>query len=223
MISGATEKPAATNLILYSYWRSTAAWRVRMALAWKGLPHAIVPIDLRLGEQAGAAYRAQNPQGLVPLLVDGGTALSQSLAILEYLEEIHPSPPLLPADAIGRARVRAAAQIVACDTHPLNNLRVQRYLKESMGQPQAVVDIWARHWIETALTTLEAFASRYCGRFTYGDELTIADLCLVPQLYNARRMSCDPVEFVNLCRIEQAVLGLPSLVRAHPESQIDAG
>jgi maleylacetoacetate isomerase len=208
---------------LFSYWRSSAAYRVRLALAWKGLTAEIIPIDLRLGEQGAADYRARNPQGLVPALVDGDVVLSQSLAIIEYLEETRPLPPLLPADAVGRARVRAAAQIVASDIHPINNLRVLRYLKDPLGQPQEAIDAWARHWIGAGFAALERFAERHGGEFIYGNSVTLADLCLLPQLYNARRVSADLASFPRLLAVESALCAQESLAAAHPEQQPDAG
>jgi maleylacetoacetate isomerase len=214
---------ADERLVLYSYWRSSAAYRVRLALAWKGLTAEIVPVDLRQGAQGEAAYKALNPQGLVPLLVTGEHALMQSLAIIEYLDETHPEPPLLPADAVGRAHVRAAAQIVAADIHPINNLRVLRYLKEPLGQTQATIDAWARNWISAGLAALESFAARFGGRFVYGDSMTLADLCLVPQLYNARRVTTDLSVFPRLLAAEAAILGEKRLAQAHPERQPDAG
>jgi maleylacetoacetate isomerase/maleylpyruvate isomerase len=208
---------------LYSYWRSSAAYRVRLALAWKGLAAEMIPVDLRVGEQGAPAYVAQNPQGLVPALADSGVLLSQSLAIIEYLEETRPDPPLLPADPMGRARVRAAAQTVACDVHPINNLRVLRYLKDPLGQPQEAIDAWARHWITTGFAALEAFAERHGGRFLYGDFVTVADLCLLPQLYNSRRVNADLAPFARLLAVEAALSELEILRPAHPDRQPDAG
>jgi maleylacetoacetate isomerase len=211
------------ELVLYSYWRSSAAYRVRLALAWKGLEATIIPIDLRLGEQGAPGYVARNPQGLVPALADGDLLLSQSLAIIEYLEETRPLPPLLPADAVGRARVRAAAQIVAADIHPINNLRVLRYLKDPLGHDQAAIDAWARHWITAGFAALEAFAERHGGRFLYHDAVTMADLCLLPQLYNARRVGTDLAPFSRLLAVESALSGHEKLAAAHPDRQPDAG
>jgi maleylacetoacetate isomerase len=195
---------------------------VRLALAWKGLAAEIVPVDLRQGLQSESSYKTLNPQGLVPLLVTGEHALMQSLAIIEYLDETHPSPPLLPADSLGRAHVRAAAQIIASDIHPINNLRVLRYLKDPLGHDQGTIDIWARHWITAGLTALEAFAARFGGRFLYADTLTLADLCLVPQLYNARRVATDLACFPRILAAEAAILGENRLAPAHPEVQPDA-
>jgi maleylacetoacetate isomerase len=212
-----------SELVLYGYWRSSAAYRVRLALAWKGLAAATIPLDLRLGEQGAPGYVAQNPQGLVPALADGDVLLSQSLAIIEYLDETRPEPPLLPADAVGRARVRAAAQIVAADIHPINNLRVLRYLKDPLGHDQGTIDAWARHWITAGFAALEAFVERHGGRFLYGNQVTLADFCLLPQLYNARRIGTDLTPFARLLAVESALSGLEILQSAHPDCQPDAG
>jgi maleylacetoacetate isomerase len=209
-------------LMLYTYWRSSAAYRVRLALAWKGVQATSIPIDIRTGVQLTPAYRALSPQGLVPALVDGDTSLVQSLAIIEYLEETHPQPPLLPADAIGRARVRAAALMIAADTHPLNNLRVGNYLKSQLGQDQEAVAAWSRHWIAAGLAALEAFATAHGGRFLHGDTVSIADLCLVPQLYNARRVATDLIAYPRLLAVEIAVLSQDFAADAHPDNQPDA-
>lgn len=215
MTTGADTTGALT---LYDYWRSSASYRVRLALAWKRLDYQSIPIDLRIDEQAAPDYRARNSQGLVPLLVTGESALSQSLAIIEYLDETCPQPPLLPPDPIGRALVRGAAQIVACDIHPVNNLRVLRYLKSPLGHDQAEIDTWARHWITAGLGALEAFAARHGGRFLYGDSLSIADLCLVPLLYNARRIDTDVSAFERLGRIESLIKGEVLFATAHPQA-----
>ncbi len=212
--------------ILYSYWRSSASYRVRLALAWKRLDYRIVPIDLRIDEQSSADFLAHNPQGLVPFYVESDSsgavadrvALGQSLAIIEYLDERHPTLPLLPPDAAGRAAVRAASQVIACDIHPVNNLRILRYLKHPLGHQQPEIDAWARHWIDSGFSTLELFAQRNRGRFLYGDSVTMADLCLMPQLYNARRVGSDLSLFANLLEIEATLLELPILAPAHPDS-----
>ena len=209
-------------LTLYGYWRSSAAYRVRLALAWKRLDAASVPIDLRLGQQSADAFTARNRQGLVPLLVDGDSAISQSLAIIEYLEELHPEPPLLPATPLARARVRAAALMVAADIHPINNLRVLKYLKSPLGHDQATIDAWARHWIGQGFAALEAFAGEHGGRFLHGDALTVAVLCLVPQMYNARRVDTDLAAFPRLVAIDAAVNALDFARVAHPANQPDA-
>jgi maleylacetoacetate isomerase len=208
-------------LTLYGYWRSSAAYRVRLALAWKGLSAHHVPVDLRLGEQALPAYLAHNPQGLVPLLIDDGAAIVQSLAIIEYLDECHPEPPLLPASPLGRARVRSAALMIAADIHPLNNTRVQHYLRSPLGHDQPVIDAWMRHWMATGFEALEAFAADHGGRFLHGDALSIADLCLVPQLYNARRFDTDISGYPRLLAVEAAVLAMDFAAAAHPDNQPD--
>jgi maleylacetoacetate isomerase/maleylpyruvate isomerase len=209
-------------LTLYGYWRSSAAYRVRLALAWKGLSASTVPIDLRLGAQSAPAYLAHNPQGLVPLLADDGAAIAQSLAIIEYLDERHPEPPLLPATPLCRARVRSAALMLAADLHPLNNTRVQNYLRSPLGHDQPAIDGWIHHWMAVGLAPLEAFAADHGGRFLHGDALSIADLCLVPQLYNARRFAVDTSGFPRLLAAEAAVLALDFAAAAHPETQPDA-
>ncbi len=211
---------------LYTYFRSSAAYRVRIALALKGLAYESVPVHLLRdgGEQNAPAYRALNPAGLVPALVaEGGGLLTQSVAILEYLEEAHPSPPLLPRDPLARARVRAFALAIACDIHPLDNLRVLRYLKRELGHEQAVIDAWYRHWILAGLPTLEAMAMAAGGPFCFGADVTMADICLVPQLANARRYDCDLSPFPALLRAAAAAAALPAFAAAAPERQPDAG
>lgn len=211
---------------LYSYFRSSAAYRVRIALNLKGLPYETVPVHLLKdgGQQLAPAYRKLNPSALVPTLVDGDLALGQSLAIIEYLEETHPQPPLLPSDPAGRARVRAIAQGIACDLHPLNNLRVLKYLKHEMKVEEEVKNAWYRHWVQVGLDSLEAMLadSPQTGRFCHGDAPTLADLCLVPQLYNARRFDCDLSGVPTLARIDEACRALPAFEAAAPEKQPDA-
>ncbi|WP_254602143.1 maleylacetoacetate isomerase [Sphingomonas bacterium] len=207
---------------LYGFWRSSASWRVRIALHWKGLPHATIPLSLVAGEQHDAAYAAINPQGFVPFLVDGEAALGQSLTIIEYLDETHPEPPLLPGGPIERARARMLAQTVACDIHPLNNLRVLKYVRRELGQEQAGVDAWARHWIAPGFAALEAAAERACGLYLAGDAVTIADLCLVPQIYNARRVDTDLAPYPRLIAIEARLMALPAFAETHPDRQPDA-
>ena len=209
------------GLSLFGYWRSSAAYRVRLALAWKRLEYKSISIDLRLDAQAAPDYLAQNPQGLVPLLLTGESALSQSLAIIEYLDETYPRPPLLPADPLGRAYVRAAAQIIACDLHPLNNLRVLRYLKAPLGHDQSEIDRWAMHWMVAGLSALETFADRHGGTFLYGDTLTLADICVIPQLYNARRIDTDVSMFERLVKIESVILAENIFAVAHPEANLN--
>lgn len=214
-------------LQFYSYYLSSAAYRVRIALNLKALPHEMVPIHLRKdgGQQLQEAYRAINPAALVPALVDGDLTLSQSLAIIEYLEDTHPQPALLPADPAGRARVRALALSIACDIHPLNNLRVLKYLKNELGVEDAARDDWYRHWVMLGLEAFEAELARspVQGTFCYGDTPTLADICLVPQLANARRVDCDLSGLVRILRIEAACLALPAFANAAPALQPDAG
>ena len=210
---------------LYSYWRSTAAYRVRIALNFKDISADLVPIHLVRdgGEQHAAAFRALNPQGLVPVLVDGEHTLTQSLAIIEYLEETHPWPPLLPADPAGRARVRSLAGLVACDIHPLNNLRVLRYLTGPAGLDEAARQDWYAHWIAEGFRALEArLDDPATGRFCHGDTPTLADLCLVPQVYNAHRFDCDMAPYPTVRRINEACLDVAAFDAARPERQSDA-
>ncbi|KRG40157.1 maleylacetoacetate isomerase [Stenotrophomonas pictorum JCM 9942] len=214
------------QLKLYSYWRSSAAYRVRIALNLKGRDYAIEPVHLVRdgGQQHSDDYAALNPQELVPALRHGERVLTQSLAILEYLDEIWPEPALLPDDSAGRARVRALAQLVACDIHPLNNLRVMQFFDREWNVPQAERDLWTLHWMRTGFQALEDMlvGSQDTGRFCHGDSPGMADCCLVPQLYNARRFHLDLAPYPTLVRIEQACLGLPAFDRARPENQPDA-
>ena len=208
---------------LHGYFRSSAAFRVRIALNLKGIEAEQVFVHLRKGEQKAAPYIGLNPHKLVPALeVDGGV-LTQSLAIIEYLDETHPEPPLLPGNPLGRARVRSLALAVACDIHPLNNLRVLQHLK-AMGHSQAEGDGWYRHWIAVGLEGLEAqlAGDPQTGRFCHGDAASLADVCLVPQMTNARRFDCDVSGYPTLRRIEEACLAVPAFADALPERQPDA-
>ena len=213
-------------LTLYSYWRSSAAYRVRIGLNLKGLDYALVPVHLVRdgGQQHAPGYAALNPQQLVPALRDGQRVLTQSLAILEYLEETRPQPPLLPVDAAGRARVRALAQLVACDIHPLNNLRVLQFFDRQWNVPQAERDDWVLYWMREGFAAMETMlaASPDTGRYCHGDMPGLADCCLLPQLYNARRFTLDLAPFPTLRRIEAACLQLPAFDAARPENQPDA-
>lgn len=213
------------QLRLYSYWRSSAAYRVRIGLNIKGLRYETVPVHLvrEGGEQHSAAYRATNPQRLVPALQHGDRTLTQSMAILEYLDETWPGAPLLPAAARERARVRALAQAIACDVHPLNNLRVLQYLERTCGMPQVERDEWVRHWIVEGFEAVEAMLDGHVatGAFCEGDAPTLADCCLVPQVYNARRFGVDIARFPTIARIEAACLALPTFDAARPERQPD--
>ena len=211
---------------LYTFFRSSASYRVRIALSLKGLDYEQVPIHLRRGggEQFSPSYRAVNPQSLVPALDDGGPILTQSLAIIEYLEERHPQPPLLPADAADRALVRGMALIIACEIHPIQNLRVLVHLKNNLRQSDDDLNLWARHWIDLGLSALEqtVISSPKRGRFCFGDTPTLADICLVPQLANARRFGCDLSGYPALLQAEAACVALPAFANAAPEKQPDA-
>jgi maleylacetoacetate isomerase len=211
-------------LKLHSYFRSSAAYRCRITLNLKGLAHetAVVHLIKDGGQQHAPAYRALNPQALVPTLEADGQVLTQSLAIIEYLEETQPEPSLLPGDALQRARIRAFALAIACDIHPLNNLRVLNYLKGSMQQDQAAVDTWYRHWVESGLAACEALLPAGGGRFCFGEQPTLAEVCLVPQLYNARRLKCDLSRLSRLVAIDEAARALPAFANAAPEAQPDA-
>ncbi|GAA0779816.1 maleylacetoacetate isomerase [Castellaniella ginsengisoli] len=212
-------------LELYSYFRSSAAYRVRIALSLKGLDYRVIPIHLLRhgGEQFGEEYRRRNPEGLVPALAEGDRILTQSLAIIEYLDETHGPAILLPPDAPGRARVRALALHVACDIHPLNNLRVLRWLAHELKIEQAGRDAWYRHWVELGFRSLEAqLQSPETGLCCHGDEPSLADCCLVPQVYNARRYDVDLSAFPTIARIAAHCESMPAFRAAHPDGQPDA-
>jgi maleylacetoacetate isomerase len=211
---------------LYGYFRSSAAYRVRIALNLKGIACEPVIVDLRapVHAQRTREFRALNPQQLIPVLQDGESTLTQSLAIIEYLEETHPQPPLLPRSPAQRAQVRALALAVACDIHPLNNLRVLNYLRNPLGHDDAAVNAWYAHWIALGLSAVEEQAKRLSGdgRHSFGSEVTLADVCLVPQMANARRFNCDTVPFPTLRAICAHLEALPAFARAAPEVQPDA-
>jgi maleylacetoacetate isomerase/maleylpyruvate isomerase len=209
---------------LYTYFRSTAAYRARIALNLKGLDYEVVPVDLRPGAHRQPGYLALNPQGLVPALEDGGAVISQSLALIEYLEETHPRPPLLPRSALDRARVRSMALNVACDMHPLNNLRVLNFLRSPLGHDDAAVDTWYRHWIAEGFGGLEEEAKRASGdgHHMFGTEVTLADVCIVPQMFNAHRFKCNVEPFPILRAICAHLEMLPEFARAAPGAQPDA-
>ncbi|WP_455279244.1 maleylacetoacetate isomerase [Cupriavidus necator] len=213
-------------LKLYSYFRSSASFRVRIALELKGLPYEYVPVHLLKegGQQLKPEFRAVNPDGLVPALVDGDHVLQQSLAIVEYLDEVHPEPKLLPGTALDRSYVRGLAQEIACEIHPLNNLRVLKYLKHTVGASDEVKDAWYRHWIELGFESLQANLERggKAGRFCFGDTPTLADICLVPQVFNAQRFNVDVSRYPVLAKIYEACMELPAFQKAEPKSQPDA-
>jgi maleylpyruvate isomerase len=208
---------------LYSYYRSSAAFRVRIALNLKGLAYETHAIHLIKdgGHNRRPEYRAVNPQMRVPTLeTPGGEILIQSLAIIEYLDETHPQPPLLPKDPIARAKVRALSELIACDIHPLNNTSSLRYLKNTMSQEQTAIDAWYHHWVVEGFEALEQLIEP--GPYCCGDTVTIADTCLVPQLYNARRLKVPLDKFPRILSVEAACLKLPAFDRARPENQPDA-
>lgn len=212
-------------MIFYSYWRSSASYRVRMALNLKGLEYTSKPVHLVRdgGEQFADDYTRLNPQQLVPTLVDGESVLTQSLAILEYLEERHPQPSLLPKESADRARVRAIAQAIACEIHPLNNLRVLQYLTGPAGLDEAGKLAWYQHWTEAGLAAVERMLDdERTGRYCHGNEPTLADCCLLPQVYNAERFECDLTPFAAIRRICDELKNLPAVVDAMPENQPDA-
>lgn len=215
-------------LVLHGYWRSSAAYRVRIGLGLKGLAWQDRPVHLVRdgGQQHSAAHAALNPQQLVPVLEHGELVLTQSLAILEYLDEAFAdTPALLPADAAGRARVRALAQLIACEVHPLNNLRVMQYLGRELAADEDTRLAWTRHWMAEGFAAMQALLERSptAGRFCHGDVPGLADCCLVPQLYNARRFKLDLTAYPRLLQIEQACAALSAFAAAVPEAQPDAG
>jgi maleylacetoacetate isomerase/maleylpyruvate isomerase len=210
-------------LTLYGYPLSSAAYRVRIALALKGVKVSTVNKQLRRGEHLQKDYLKINPQGFVPVLaLEDGTVLTQSLAIIEWLEESHPRPALLPEDHSARARVRSLCQLIACDIHPLNNLRVLRYLESTLNVAQAARDDWYRHWVTTGFAAFEELLSRddSRGRFCFGDQPGMADVCLVPQIYNARRYSVDLTPYPRIVAIDAACGELPAFASAAPEKQV---
>jgi maleylacetoacetate isomerase len=208
---------------LYTYFRSSAAYRVRIVLNLKDLVSETIPIHLRKegGIHKKPEYRTLNPQMRVPALkLDSGDVLTQSLAIIEYLDEIHPQPPLLPHDPAARAKVRALAQLIACDIHPLNNLAPLLYLKNELGHDQASIDAWYHHWIAEGFAALESMMGT--GRYSFGSAVTLADVCLVPQVYNARRMNVPLDRFPKIVAADTACAELAAFEKARPENQPDA-
>jgi maleylacetoacetate isomerase len=209
---------------LYTFFRSSAAFRVRIALNLKGLQYESLPKAFARNEHRAPEYLALNPQGLIPALATDGVVLSQSLAIIEYLNERHPTPPLLPGDPIDRARVRSMAMAIACEIHPLNNLRVLNYLRDSLRQDDEGVGTWYRHWVGEGFSGLEAQAREFSakGRYCFGDAVSIADVLLVPQMFNARRFKTDLTPFPTLVGISAHLEALPAFAAARPEVQPDA-
>ena len=213
-------------LQLYSFWRSSAAYRVRIALHHKGLPFATIAKHLVRdgGEQRKADYLAVNPQGLVPALADDGQVIPQSLAICEYLEETHPEPRLLPGGALDRATIRSLALAVACDIHPLNNISVTGYVRSEFAADDAAINRWIAHWIQRGFGAIEQRVQRLSkdGRHCFGSSVTLADVCLVPQMYNARRFKVDVSAFPTLVAVCAHLESLPAFAAARPEAQPDA-
>jgi maleylacetoacetate isomerase len=211
---------------LYNYFRSSASFRVRIALNLKGLPYeyAVVHLTKEGGQQFRPEFRAVNPEALIPVLDDGGHALTQSIAIIEYLEETHPEPPLLPSAPLDRAYVRAIALAIACEIHPLNNLRVLRYLVRDLKVSDEQKNTWYRHWVEQGLAAVEArlVAEGRCGRYAFGDTVTLADVVLVPQIFNAQRFDCRLDHVPTVMRVFDRCMELPAFADAQPSRQPDA-
>ncbi|MGO4809264.1 maleylacetoacetate isomerase [Cupriavidus sp. 2MCAB6] len=211
---------------LYSYFRSSASYRVRIALRLKGLPYEYVPVHLLRdgGQQLLPAYRSLNPDALVPTLVDDDQVLIQSVAMVEYLDETHPEPPLLPGTALDRAYIRAVALEVACEIHPLNNLRVLKYLKHTLGVAEEAKDAWYRHWVELGFESVNTnlVRSGKAGRFCFGDTPTLADICLVPQVFNAQRFNIDVGRYPAIAKVFESCMALPAFQQAEPKAQPDA-
>jgi maleylpyruvate isomerase len=208
---------------LYSYFRSSAAYRVRIAFNLKGLGYDTLAIHLQKegGQNRKPAYRAINPQMRLPTLeLEDGERITQSLAIIEYLDEVHPQPPLLPSEPVARAQVRALAQLVACDIHPLNNIGPLRYLKNELGQDQFKIDAWYHHWVREGFDALEAMIRP--GPYAYGAEVTLADICLVPQVANARRLKVPLAPYPKIAAVDAACAELEAFEQARPENQPDA-
>lgn len=206
-----------TKPILFDYFRSSASYRVRIALNMKGLDYEARPVNLLEGAQRDEDYRAANPQSFVPMLEMDGQRFTQSLAIIDYLDARVREPRLMPQSACDRAHVLTLALAIACDIHPVNNLRILKYLAGQLDQPQAVRDDWYRHWIVEGFTALEAMARRWSGRFLYGDTPTLADICLVPQMFNARRFDVPLDAFPTLVKADAEASALPAFAAAHPD------
>ena len=209
---------------LYTFFRSSASFRVRIALNHKGLKYEPALVSLPKGEHLEAGYKSVNAQGLVPALEDGGRLLTQSLAIMEYLDEVHPGPKLLPADPLDRAYARAFSQIIACEIHPLNNLRTRKYIGKTYELDEEGVNAWYRHWIAEGFQMMESFLAqeRRHGKYCFRDQVTIADCCLVPQVFNAILYKCDLELYPAVMRIHEACMKLDAFVLAQPSKQPDA-
>ena len=205
--------------LLHDYYRSSASYRVRIGLNLKGVDYDQHKVDLASGAQKDADYRQLNPQGFVPMLEIDGYRLTQSLAILDYLDANYDDPPFLPGDDADRAHVLAMATLVACDIHPLNNLRVLKYLKGPLGCDEEAKDEWYRHWVREGFDALERMAAPRAGTFLFGDQPTLADICLVPQLYNARRFSVPIHDYPHLKRADETASAHPAFANAHPDKQ----
>ncbi len=208
---------------LYSFFLSSAAFRVRIALNLKGVDYETVPVNLPQGEHREAAFLATNPQATVPVIDDDGTVLWQSLAIIEYLDARYPLPRLIPTEPVARARVQALAQLIVCEMHPLNNLRVRNYLRDELELDAAAQSRWYKHWLAEGFASLEALVRRFGGgRYCFGDAVSVVDVCLVPQVYNARRFDCDLTPYPTIQRIADGLRSEPAFARAAPEQQPDA-
>ena len=208
---------------LYNYFRSSASFRVRIALQLKGLAYEYLPVHLAKGEHKQAEFTASNAEGLVPVLeLDNGQRLTQSMAIIEYLDETHPQPALLPADPAGRARVRALAQVIACEVHPLNNLRVLKYLVHELKTSDDAKNAWYQHWVAVGLQAYEAHLGETRGTFSHGDTPTLADCCLVPQIFNAQRFQCDLAPYPRTMAVFNACMRLDAFQKAQPSACPDA-
>lgn len=209
---------------LYTYFRSSASYRVRIALAYKGIAHEAAYVSLPKAEHQGDAYRGVNVQGLVPALEDGGRTLVQSLAIIEYLDERYPVPALLPKDPFERAYVRAVSQIIACEIHPLNNLRTLKHIRKAYKLDEAGVNTWYRHWIADGFAMLEGYLGRErrCGKYCNGDAISMADCCLVPQVFNAQRYDCEVAPYPRIMRIFEECMKLDAFAATQPMKQADA-
>ncbi|HVY63510.1 MAG TPA: maleylacetoacetate isomerase [Gammaproteobacteria bacterium] len=208
---------------LYSFFRSSAAFRVRIALNLKGVDYETVSVQLPQGEHRQSEFLAKNPQATVPVLDDDGAILWQSLAIIEYLDARFPQPRLVPVEPVARARVQALAQLIVCEIHPLNNLRVLKYLRGELNLDEAGIARWYRHWIAEGFGGLEQLLGRWSGgRYCFGDTLSVADVCLVPQVYNARRFDCDLTPYPTIVRIADGLRAEPAFARAAPDQQPDA-